>query len=209
MSESDVLVVTDIQNDFCPGGALPVPNGHRIIPVVNRLASHFRHVVLTQDWHPPQHSSFASAHPGSKPFETIPCSYGQQELWPDHCVQGTFGATLHADLDVPHAELVIRKGFHKDIDSYSVFFENDRTTPTGFAGYLRERGFHRIFLCGLATDFCVRYSAEDADRLGFEVTVIVDASGAIDTGGSLAAARISFARRGIREVSAEELFTSG
>jgi nicotinamidase/pyrazinamidase len=186
-----------------------VPNGHRIIPVVNRLASHFRHVVLTQDWHPPQHSSFASAHPGSKPFETIPCSYGQQELWPDHCVQGTFGATLHADLDVPHAELVIRKGFHKDIDSYSVFFENDRTTPTGFAGYLRERGFHRIFLCGLATDFCVRYSAEDADRLGFEVTVIVDASGAIDTGGSLAAARISFARRGIREVSAEELFTSG
>lgn len=204
ISDSDVLVITDIQNDFCPGGALAVSEGDRIVPLVNRLAHRFAHVVLTQDWHPPNHSSFASSHPGKKPFETIGYAYGRQVLWPDHCVQGTTGAEFHRDLAVPHAELIIRKGFHADIDSYSAFFENDHRTPTGFAGYLRERGFRQVFLCGLATDFCIRYSAQDARAVGFDVAVVTDACRAIDTGGSLHAARKSFIRSGIVEIVSAE-----
>lgn len=205
--DTDVLVITDIQNDFCPGGALAVPEGNQIVERVNRIARCFRHVVLTQDWHPAGHQSFASAHSGRKPFEAIECFYGTQVLWPDHCVQGSTGADFHGDLDVPHAELIIRKGFHADIDSYSVFFENDRRTATGFGGYLRERGFRRVFLCGLATDYCVRYSAEDAHALGFDVAIIADACKAIDTNGSLAAAWNSFAQLGIVELQSQDIQT--
>ena len=174
--ERDVLVIVDVQNDFCPGGALAVPLGDRIVPAVNRLAGGFAHVVLTQDWHPRGHASFASSHPGKQPFDTVGVSYGQQILWPDHCVQGTRGADFHPDLDVPHAELVLRKGFRTAIDSYSAFLENDHRTPTGLVGYLKERSFERITLCGLATDFCVFYSAIDGRQAGFEVTVVTDAS---------------------------------
>jgi nicotinamidase/pyrazinamidase len=198
-AEQDVLLVIDVQNDFCPGGALAVPDGDAILPVVNGLARRFAHVVLTQDWHPRGHLSFASSHPGRSVFDTIDAGYGQQILWPDHCVQATPGAALHPALDIPHAELIVRKGFRRMIDSYSAFFENDRRTPTGLGGYLRERGFRRIFLCGLATDFCVRFSAEDAKALGFEATILLDACRGIDSGGSLAAARESFRTRGIRE----------
>jgi nicotinamidase/pyrazinamidase len=200
-SEEDVLLVIDVQNDFCPGGALAVPGGDAVVPVINRLARQFAHVVLTQDWHTPGHSSFASSHTGRSIFETIEADYGPQILWPAHCVQGTPGAELHPGLDIPHAELVLRKGFRQAIDSYSAFFENDRKTPTGLGSYLRERGFRRVFLCGLATDFCVRFSAEDAKSLGFEAIVIVDACRSIDSGGSLAAAHESFRQRGIREIS--------
>ncbi|HEU0155552.1 MAG TPA: nicotinamidase, partial [Stellaceae bacterium] len=160
--DRDMLLVVDIQNDFCPGGALAVPEGDLIVPAVNRLAAQFAHVALTQDWHPPGHLSFASSHPGRRPFETIEVAYGAQILWPDHCVQGTPGAGFHRDLAVPHAELVLRKGFLREIDSYSAFRENDRRTPTGLASYLRERGFERLTLAGLATDFCVLFSAIDA-----------------------------------------------
>ena len=168
-ADDDVLIVVDVQNDFCPGGALAVPHGDEVIAVVNSLAARFRNVVLTQDWHPRGHSSFASSHPGKKPFETVAASYGPQVLWPDHCVQGTPGAEFHPALHVPHAALVLRKGFHRAIDSYSAFYENDRKTPTGLVGYLRERGLTRLFFAGLAFDFCVRYSAEDARREGFDV----------------------------------------
>ncbi|HEX9461544.1 MAG TPA: bifunctional nicotinamidase/pyrazinamidase [Alphaproteobacteria bacterium] len=196
-AESDVLIVVDVQNDFCPGGWLAVPGGDEVIPGINRLISRFRHVVLTQDWHTPAHRSFASSHPGRQPFETIALPYGPQVLWPDHCVQGTHGAAFHDALDATSAELIVRKGYHPDIDSYSAFFENDRRTPTGLGGYLRERGLRRVYLAGLATDFCVRYSAEDARALGFEVLVIEDACRGIDTGGSLRAAFESFQGRGI------------
>src|SRR5262245_10062661 len=158
ISNSDILLVVDVQNDFCPGGRLAVPRGDEVVPIVNRLAQRFAHVVLTQDWHPPGHRSFASAHHGRQAFEIIELDYGPQELWPDHCVQGTPGAEFHADLRIAHAELVLRKGYHPAIDSYSAFYENDRKTPTGLGGYLRERGFNRVFLAGLAFDFCVRYS---------------------------------------------------
>ena len=188
VTERDVLIVTDPQVDFCPGGALAVPEGDRIMPIVNRLARRFAHVIVTQDWHPPGHTSFASAHPGKQPFATIEVDYGPQTLWPDHCVQGTKGATFHPALDIPHAELVIRKGYHPAIDSYSAFRENDRKTPTGLAGYLRERGFARVTLCGLATDFCVFYSAIDAREAGFETALVLEASRAIDLDGSLARA---------------------
>jgi nicotinamidase/pyrazinamidase len=198
-AEEDVLLVIDVQNDFCPGGALAVPDGDAILSIVNRLARSFAHVVLTQDWHPPGHLSFASSHPGRRVFDSIEAEYGPQILWPDHCVQATPGAALHAALEVPHAELILRKGFRPTIDSYSAFFENDRRTPTGLGGYLRERGLRRIFLCGLATDYCVRFSAEDAKALGFDATVLIDACRGIDSGGSLAAARQSFRERGIRE----------
>jgi nicotinamidase/pyrazinamidase len=181
----DVLLVVDVQRDFCPGGALGVPGGDTIVPAVNRLAAGFAHVVLTQDWHPPGHSSFASAHPGEPPFATIALPYGPQILWPDHCVQGTDGAAFHPALDVPRAELVVRKGYHQAIDSYSAFRENDRKTPTGLAGYLRERGFERVTLCGLATDFCVLYSALDARAAGFAATVVLDACRGIDREGSV------------------------
>ena len=190
IGDTDLLLV-DAQNDFCPGGKLAVPNGDEVVPLINRLAEKFTHVVLTQDWHPAGHLSFASSHPGKKPFETITVAYGPQVLWPDHCIQGTPGAEFHEDLDIPGAELIVRKGFRPTIDSYSAFFENDHRTPTGLAGYLRERGFRRLFLAGLAFDFCVRYSAEDAHREKFEVVVIEDACRAIDVDGSLAATRAS------------------
>ena len=187
-TERDVLIVTDPQRDFCPGGALAVPEGDAIMPAINRLARRFAHVVITQDWHPPGHMSFASAHAGKNPFETIEVGYGPQTLWPDHCVQNTPGAAFHPALDVPHAELVIRKGYHRGIDSYSAFRENDRKTPTGLAGYLRERGFTRATLCGLATDYCVFFSAMDAREAGFEATIVLEASRGIDLDGSLARA---------------------
>lgn len=198
IGDRDVLLAVDLQNDFCPDGALAVPGGDEIVPVVNRLARSFRQVVLTQDWHPRGHLSFASSNPGRKPFETIAASYGLQELWPDHCVQGSEGAAFRADLAVPHAQLILRKGGDPAIDSYSAFQENDRATRTGLAGYLRERGVQRVFIAGLALDFCVRFSAQDARADGFEVTVIEDACRAIDLAGSLAATRKAFAEFGIR-----------
>ncbi len=184
-AEQDILLIVDIQNDFCPGGALPVPQGDAVIPAVNRLAARFPHVGLTQDWHPAGHLSFATSHPGKKPFETIEVSYGLQILWPDHCVQGSFGADFHQGLKVPRAEFVLRKGYDPAIDSYSAFRENDRQTKTGLSSYLRERGFARIVLCGLATDFCVLYSAQDALAEGFLVSVVVDATRGLDVEGSL------------------------
>jgi nicotinamidase/pyrazinamidase len=187
-NDRDVLLVVDAQNDFCPGGALAVPGGDEIVPTVNRLARDFAHVVLTQDWHPAGHTSFASAHPGKTPFETMEMPYGAQILWPDHCVQATPGAAFHRGLDIPHAALIVRKGFRAAIDSYSAFQENDRKTPTGLASYLRERGFERVTLCGLATDFCVLYSALDARAAGFAATVVLDACRGLDVDGSLARA---------------------
>ncbi len=183
--DREVLIVVDVQNDFCPGGALAVPDGDAVVPAINRLAGQFAHVVLTQDWHPPGHSSFAGSHLGRRPFETIAAPYGTQTLWPEHCVQETGGAALHPALAVPHAELVLRKGFRREIDSYSAFCENDRRTPTGLAAYLRERGFERLTLCGLATDFCVFYSAIDARAAGFAVALAIDACRGIDLDGSL------------------------
>jgi len=181
------LIVVDIQNDFCPGGALAVAGGDAIVPLVNAMAGGFDHVVLTQDWHPAGHSSFASFHPGRQPFETVDMAYGTQTLWPDHCVQGTKGADFHPGLDLTKAQLIIRKGFRREIDSYSAFFENDRTTPTGLAGYLKERGLSDLTFVGLATDYCVAYSALDAVGQGFAATVRLDACRAIDLGGSLEA----------------------
>jgi nicotinamidase/pyrazinamidase len=181
------LIVIDMQNDFCPGGRLAVAGGDEILAPVNALIAAHKHVILTQDWHPKGHSSFASSHPGRAPFETIEASYGPQTLWPDHCVQGTRGAAFKAGLNRTKAELVLRKGFRPAIDSYSAFFENDRTTPTGLSGYLRERGIGAVTLCGLATDYCVAYSALDAAALGFSVEVEMNACRAIDLGGSLAA----------------------
>ncbi|HYY38365.1 MAG TPA: bifunctional nicotinamidase/pyrazinamidase [Xanthobacteraceae bacterium] len=205
IGESDVLLVVDVQNDFCPNGNLPVAHGDEVVPTINRLAGRFRHVVLTQDWHPAGHHSFASSHPGKRAFDTVTVAYGQQILWPEHCVQGTSGAQFHAGLQIPHAELVLRKGFRPTIDSYSAFYENDRKTPTGLAGYLRERGLTRIFVAGLAFDFCVRYSAEDARREGFSVTVIEDACRGIDMEGTVAATRESFAALGIATLAADSV----
>lgn len=196
-NESHVLIVIDVQNDFCPGGNLAVPGGDEVVGVINGLARQFSHVVLTQDWHPEGHSSFASTHPGKAPFEMVEMPYGPQTLWPDHCIQNTPGAAFHAALDIPHAELIVRKGFRRAIDSYSAFFENDHVTPTGLGGYLRERGFTTVTCVGLAFDYCVRYSAEDARRLGFETTVIESACRAIDLNGTADAARASFARTGV------------
>lgn len=201
-SARDVLLVVDIQNDFCPGGALAVPRGDEVVPVVNRLAARFPHVLLTQDWHVAGHQSFASSHPGKKPYDVIEVSYGPQILWPDHCVQGTRGAAFRDDLDIPHAELIVRKGYRRDIDSYSAFFENDHRTPTGLTGYLRERGFERVFLAGLAFDFCVRYSAEDAHAQGFRVVVVEDACRGIDVQGSVAETRRALSGLGIPAVMA-------
>ena len=201
IGEDDVLLVIDVQNDFCPGGALAVPHGDEVVPVINLLASRFANVVLTQDWHPPGHESFASSHPGRKPFELTTAAYGPQVLWPDHCVQGTPGAEFHPSLNTPHAELVVRKGFRRAIDSYSAFYENDHKTPTGLVGYLRERGLTNIFVAGLAFDFCVRYTAEDARRAGFTVSVIEDACRGIDLDGSVAAALQSLAALNIPCVS--------
>lgn len=181
----DLLLVVDIQNDFCPGGALAVPDGDAVVPVINGLMDVFDHVVLTQDWHPRGHRSFASSHAGKEPFDTVALEYGDQVLWPDHCVQGTEGAAFHEDLRTTPAQMVVRKGYRAEIDSYSAFFENDRKTPTGLAGYLRERGFGRVVLAGLAFDFCVRWSAEDAVKCGFDAVVIEDATRGIDLDGSV------------------------
>jgi nicotinamidase/pyrazinamidase len=200
INEDDVLLIIDVQTDFCAGGALAVADGDAVVPVVNRLAGRFQHVVLTQDWHPPRHSSFASSHSGSAPFDVVSMPYGQQTLWPDHCVQGTPGAAFHPQLATERAELVIRKGFRPEIDSYSAFYENDRRTPTGLAGYLRERGLTRVFLAGLATDFCVYYSALDARRLGFAAVLIEAGCRAIDLSGSLDAAWAGMAAAGVRRV---------
>lgn len=195
---TDALLLIDLQkNDFCPGGALAVADGDAVVPVANRLARLFDIVVLTQDWHPANHRSFASAHPGQAPFTSVGFEHGPQVLWPDHCVQGTPGADFHPGLDAPMAQLVLRKGCHPNIDSYSAFFENDRTTPTGLAGYLRERGCSRVVLAGLATDFCVAFSAEDAVRCGFEAVVVEDGCRASDLEGSLAAARQRLSRAGV------------
>jgi len=194
------LIVIDVQNDFCPGGRLAVAGGDEILPVVNRLIAQADHVVLTQDWHPAGHSSFASSHPGREPFSSIEMPYGPQTLWPDHCVQGSEGAAFHPDLDRTRAEVVVRKGFRPAIDSYSAFFENDHVTPTGLGGYLRERGIGRLTMAGLATDFCVAYSALDAMRLGFDVTVVMDGCRAIDLGGSLAAMTGKMKDAGVRIV---------
>lgn len=206
ITDTDVLVVIDVQNDFCPGGSLPVPRGDEVVPTINEVGRRFRHVVLTQDWHPPGHLSFASSHPGRQPFESIALSYGLQVLWPDHCVQGTSGAQLHAGLQIAHAELILRKGYRHAIDSYSAFYENDHVTPTGLAGYLRERGFARVFLAGLAFDFCVRYSAEDARRCGFDVVLLEDACRGIDVDGSLEATRQAFANLRIPCTTVDAVF---
>ncbi|HKD27729.1 MAG TPA: bifunctional nicotinamidase/pyrazinamidase [Xanthobacteraceae bacterium] len=204
--ENDVLLVIDVQNDFCPGGALEVPRGDEVVPIVNRLARRFSNVVLTQDWHPPDHLSFASTHPGRRPFEMVTAAYGPQVLWPDHCVQGSMGADFHKVLSIPHAGLVLRKGIRRTIDSYSAFYENDRRTPTGLVGYLRERNIAQVFVAGLAFDFCVRYSAEDAVHAGFNAVVIEDACRGIDIDGSVVATQRSFESLHIPCVS-EQVFS--
>ncbi len=200
----DVLLVVDVQNDFLPGGALAVADGDAVVPAINRLAAAFANVVLTQDWHTAGHASFASSHPGRRPFETIAMPYGPQTLWPDHCVLGTEGAALAPGLRVPHAALVLRKGFHAGVDSYSAFNEADRR-PTGLAAYLRERGIARVFLAGLATDFCVAWSAIDARAAGFAALLIEDACRAIDADGSLAAARARLGEAGVQSLRAAHI----
>ncbi len=205
----DVLLVIDVQNCFVPGGTLPVTGGDQVVPLVNRLSRAFEHVVLTQDWHTPGHISFASSHPGRKPFETIALPYGPQVLWPDHGVQGTPDADLHPALRIPHAELVIRKGYRRHIDSYSAFGEADGQTPTGLTGYLRERGLRQVFLVGLATDFCVAWSALAARKAGFAATVIEDATRAIDAGGSLAKAWQDMANAGVARVPSSAIDVPG
>jgi len=206
---TDALVGIDVQNDFCPGGALAVPRGDEVVPVINRLAGRFRHVVLTQDWHPKGHVSFASSHPGRRPFETVRLAYGEQVLWPDHCIPGTHGAEFHPGLDTLPADLIVRKGSDPAIDSYSALYENDRRTSTGLAGYLRGRGVRRLFLAGLATDFCVQYSALDARREGFEVFVVEDGVRGIDLDGSVAAAWARMAEAGVHRVRETDLQLAG
>jgi len=200
-----VLLVVDVQNCFIPGGSLAVNGGDEIVPIINRIAPAFRNVVLTQDWHTPGHVSFASSHPGKKPFETVQLPYGTQVLWPDHCVQGTEGAALAPGLSIPHAELIIRKGYRQDVDSYSAFLEADRKTPTGLGGYLRERGLHHVYLVGLATDFCVGWSALDARKAGFAATVIEDATRGIDAGGSLAKAWADMTGAGVKRIKSADI----
>jgi nicotinamidase/pyrazinamidase len=205
LQPTDALLAVDLQNDFCPGGALEIAGGDEIVPVINSLAQRFTHVLLTQDWHPPAHISFASAHPGAKPYQTIAAPYGPQTLWPDHCIQNTHGAKFHPGLDIAHAELVLRKGFHRGIDAYSAFLENDHVTPTGLAGYLRERGLTRLFLCGLAYDFCVRFSAIDGTSQDFECLVIEDATRPVKLPGSIESTRQAFAEAGILRIQSEEI----
>ncbi|TMG77198.1 MAG: bifunctional nicotinamidase/pyrazinamidase [Betaproteobacteria bacterium] len=201
----DALIVVDVQNDFCPGGRLAVQKGDEVVPVVNALAKHFENVVLTQDWHPPGHRSFATSHPGKKPFDTVKLPYGEQVLWPDHCVQGSDGAALHKDLSIAHAQLVVRKGWHREVDSYSAFLEADRRTRTGLDGYLDERGIERVFVCGLATDFCVAWTALDARKLRFGALVVEDACRAIDMQGSLAAAWEKLKKAGVRRIQSGDV----
>jgi nicotinamidase/pyrazinamidase len=209
VSSIDVLIVIDVQNDFCPGGALAVADGDAVIAPILRVAERFEHVVLTQDWHTADHFSFASAHTGKMAYEQIELSYGMQTLWPDHCVQGTGGAEFHPALRLTRAELILRKGFRREIDSYSAFFENDRTTATGLAGYLRERGLGCVFLAGLAYDFCVGYSALDARRLGFEAVVLKDACRTIDLNGSVAEMEREFGKAGVEVMNTGELVDRG
>lgn len=199
------LIVVDMQNDFMPGGALAVSGGAEIVGIVNSLTPFFNHVIFTQDWHPSRHLSFASAHEGKNPFDTVTLSYGEQQLWPDHCVQATSGAKIHSQLITDNACLFIRKGSDRKIDSYSTFYENDKKTATGLSGFLRDRKVIRIFLVGLATDFCVLYSALDGKRLGFDVTVIEDACRGIDNDGSLAAACSEMEKAGVKKIMASEL----
>jgi len=206
VSSTDVLIVVDVQNDFCTGGALAVPGGEKIIPAINRIAGKFENIVLTQDWHPEDHVSFASNHPHKRPYDMIELSYGSQVLWPDHCVQGSAGAEFHRALETTPASLVLRKGNHRDIDSYSAFYENDHKTPTGLAGYLRERELKTLFFVGLAFDFCVRYSAEDAHQAGFEAVVIEEACRGLDVDGSVAATHHSLKSLGIPTVGIEAFF---
>lgn len=199
------LLIVDVQNDFCPGGALEVPNGDQIIPVINQLSKQFDIVIQTQDWHPKGHSSFASSHQGKEPFETIEMPYGEQVLWTDHCVQGSRGADFHADLETNRSQLIIRKGFRKDIDSYSAFFENDDETTTGLTGYLRERDIDTLYTVGLATDFCVKWSVIDGIKEGFNVFVIDDAVKGIDIEGSVDKAWQEMLEKGAQKVSSADL----
>jgi nicotinamidase/pyrazinamidase len=201
----DVLLVVDVQNCFIPGGSLAVNDGDKIIPIINRLAPAFEHVVLTQDWHTPGHISFASSHLGKKPFDTTSLPYGTQVLWPDHCVQGTQGAELHKDLRIPNAELIIRKGYRKHMDSYSAFYEADGKTPTGLVGYMKERGLTTVFLVGLATDFCVFWSAMDARKSGFNALVIEDATRGIDAGGSMGKAWQEMLGAGVKRIQSADV----
>lgn len=203
--EASVLVVVDVQNDFCPGGALAVAEGDAVVPVINQLSAVFEHIILTQDWHPAHHASFASSHEGRAPFDRATMSYGPQVLWPDHCVQGSHGAAFHDGLRVHRAEMIVRKGFRREIDSYSAFYENDRVTPTGLGGYLRERALETVYLAGLATDFCVYHSALDACREGFETVVVEDACRAIDLEGSLGQALKTMTNAGVRFLNSDTL----
>ena len=205
---TDCLIIVDVQNDFCPGGALEVKHGDEVVPLVNQLARKFENVVVTQDWHTPGHISFASSHAGRNPFETKRLRYGEQVMWPDHCVQGTRGAALHDGLDVPHAQLVIRKGFHPKVDSYSGFLEADRKTKTGLDGYLRSRGVKRVYCVGLATDFCVAWTALDARRFRFDAVVIEDACRAIDNAGSLEIAWREMRKAGVKRASSASLLAA-
>jgi nicotinamidase/pyrazinamidase len=205
LTDRDVLLVIDVQNDFCDGGALAVPSGQEVVPVINRIAHAFRHVILTQDWHPRDHHSFASNHPGYHPFEMIETAHGGHVLWPDHCIQGSMGAAFHPHLHPDNAELILRKGFRPDIDSYSAFNENDHITRTGLTGYLRERGLGRIFMAGLAYDYCVRHSAVDSMRAGFETYVVEDACRAIAMKDSVATTNFSFNEAGVRRISSTAL----
>jgi len=202
---SDALLVIDVQNCFVPGGSLAVPDGAAVIPVINGLIKSFANVIMTQDWHTPDHVSFASQHAGKKPFETVALPYGTQVLWPDHCVQGTYGAALAPGLDIARTRMVLRKGFHKEVDSYSAFLEADRKTQTGLAGYLRGSAISRVFLCGLATDFCVAWSALDARKLGFEAVVIEDACRGIDLNGSLAKAWVDMTKAGVVRAQSSDI----
>jgi nicotinamidase/pyrazinamidase len=203
--EASALIVTDVQNCFLPGGTLAVKDGEQVVPVINRIAKGFVNVVMTQDWHTAGHVSFASTHSGKKPFETIDLAYGKQVLWPDHCVQGTEGAALSKELSIPHAGLIIRKGFHKDVDSYSAFTEADRKTTTGLAAYLKARKVKRLFVTGLATDFCVAWTALDARKAGFKTYVVEDACRGIDTQGSLAKAWADMAKAGVKRIQSGDI----
>ncbi|MEG0067606.1 MAG: bifunctional nicotinamidase/pyrazinamidase [Pseudomonas sp.] len=205
ISSRAALLVIDVQNDFIPGGQLPVPEGDHIVPLINRLARQFKQVVIAQDWHPAGHASFASSHPGHQPYDVIELPYGEQTLWPEHCVQATPGAELHPELDLPHAQLIIRKGCNPDIDSYSAFLEADRRTTTGLSGYLKERGIDTVYMVGLALDFCVMYSALDARAAGFNAFVVRDACRAIDMNGSLAAAIDRMQGAGVGLIQSTEL----
>jgi nicotinamidase/pyrazinamidase len=200
LRDTDALFIIDLQNDFCPGGSLAVAGGDDIVPGVNALAARFEHVILTQDWHPEGHVSFASSHPGCKPYDTITLPYGQQTLWPDHCIKESHGAALHAGLLVPHTQMVLRKGFRKDIDSYSAFLENDHKTRTGLAGYLRERGLKRLFFAGLAFDFCVGFSAIDGQKMGFECFVVDDLTRPVALPGSISATESAFRSCGVQQL---------